>query len=290
MTDEQKVIEICIQYLNRKKEEINIYKDRLQGRSNRLFLVEINQALLTVRLPGDKSEIFIKSRETESEVCKILEEYSLTSQTLISDTNGVKISKYIEGDVLGNIKMDSHIEEVASQLHKLHSLSIELEKYNPIAEIERLSSQLDSEIKNVVFLDLLDQVKREYPKFHHQSKLIHGDFNPDNVIVTNDQNIQFIDFEYATMFDPMYDIASFMSYSEEIMNVLFLKYPVEGKKEQAYKKVIYYRVLQCLKWYNVALLKDKYNIGVALAIDFIDVSEAMLKQANHLWIKYKKTL
>ena len=81
-----------------------------------------------------------------------------------------------------------------------------------------------------------------------------------------------------------------MSYSEKMMNELFLKYPIKGNQKTNYKKVIYYRILQCLKWYNIALLKDEYNLGISLIIDFKSVSDYMLNQASLLWIKYKETL
>lgn len=290
MTDKQKVIEICIQYLNCKKEDIIIHKDRLQGRSNRLFLVEINAQLLTVRLPGEKSEVFIENRAQESKISSLLETHSLTSKTHVSFRNGVKISDYIEGDVLSDIDMEPHIKNVAHQLRKLHGISLDIEKYDPILEIDRLDALKKYREDKTSYLDLINKVKIEYSKMNHQYVLIHGDFNPDNIIVTKDKNIQFIDFEYATCFDPLYDIASFMSYSEKIMNKLFLNYVAREKREIAYKKVIYYRILQCLKWYNVALLKDEYNLGVDLVIDFKSVSDYMLTQASLLWIKYKETL
>ena len=111
--------------------------DRLQlGMSNYIYLISVNDIKYTFRIPGEYADIFV-DRNQELEGLKLIAPYNLCGETLYADEKGIKISRYIDGDVLqGNVKDDDYIN-VMKILKKLHSIApININEYNPFNKLE----------------------------------------------------------------------------------------------------------------------------------------------------------
>lgn len=288
MTYKEKVIEVCLNVFNCHKSDIHIDSTAFYGRSNRLFLVEIDDKKYTVRLPGKKSDLFI-DRETEVEALKIAYESDLTSKTVYFDVNsGVKVSRYVEGAVLNQVNAMDHVDGLVSALKTLHQDHDGITLYQPFSVI----SQLESTIMLYKELDpLYKQLKSillsDYESFKHEKVLIHGDFNANNIVVHKHSAVYLLDFEYSTVYDPLYDIACLLSHSEALaLHVLNAYYQSSSKALR--QKLYYYRMLQCLKWYNIATIKHLYNLGLDRTIDFNLIAQQMLQEAQSLYKTYKE--
>jgi thiamine kinase-like enzyme len=288
MTNKEKVIEVCLNVFNCHKTDIHIESIEFTGRSNRLFLVEIDDKKYTVRLPGKKSDLFI-DRETEVEALKIAYAKDLTSKTVYFDVkSGVKVSRYIDGTVLSQTNAMDHVDGLVNTLKALHQDHGTIAPYQPFSVITQLESTITLyKEPDPLYKQLKSELLKDYQSFEHEKVLIHGDFNVDNIVVSDRLEMYLLDFEYSTVYDPIYDIACLMSHSETLaVHVLEAYYQSSAKALR--QKLYYYRVIQCLKWYNIATIKHVFNLGLDRTIDFNGIAQQMLQEAQSLYKTYKE--
>lgn len=290
MTKQEKVIEICLTVFNCHKSDIHIQSTDFYGRSNRLFLVDIHGVQYTVRLPGEKSELFI-DRESEFDTLKMAYAKGLTSKIIYFDVkSGVKVSRYIDGTVLSQTDVMDHVNDLVNALKTLHQKHHTIALYQPFDVINQLESTIVMyKALDPLYKELKSALLSEYESFEHEKVLIHGDLNVDNIVVSNQSTLCLLDFEYSTVYDPIYDIACLMSHSEALAIHVLEAYH-QSTSLALRKKLYYYRIIQCLKWYNIATLKHLFNLGLDGTIDFNTIAQQMLQQAKGLYKSYKELL
>ena len=87
----------------------------------------------------------------------------------------------------------------------------------------------------------------------------------------------------AAINDPFYDIASFGSFNHFDKSILLLKtYLGREPKLDEVKKLYILRIFQTLKWYNIALFKDKKGLSIKLGVDFIGMAKSLLEVSERL--------
>ena len=93
----------------------------------------------------------------------------------------------------------------------------------------------------------------------------------------------------AAINDPFYDIASFGTFNHFEKSLLLLKaYLGREPKMDEVKKLYILRIFQTLKWYNIALFKERKGLSIKLGVDFILMAKSLLEAAERLLKELQK--
>ena len=117
--------------------------------------------------------------------------------------------------------------------------------------------------------------------------LCHGDSQPSNFILTSDNNLYTVDFEFASNNDPIYDIACFANLKLEDGLKLLSVYYSNLDKDKILRFYLW-RCFQCFQWFNVATFKELVGMSISLGIDFKKVSEKYLENIKNLLTDIRK--
>lgn len=116
------------------------------------------------------------------------------------------ISDYIKGDTLAQL-MEKNIEEKDKYLEKFVEIQLDMQK-NKCPLLTKLKDKMDrkinlADISATTRYDLHTRLE-SMPK---GNSLCHGDFNPSNVIISEDGKAYIIDWSHATQGNPCADAA-----------------------------------------------------------------------------------
>ena len=187
------------------------------GFSTEVFLLEIRKNESTSRLvlrmeAGLPSE---NSAKTEYELLESLKDTIIPSAVPIYlDSCGSLlgkpffISSYIEATQnLNGIEDASYIETIANQLRDIHRVNTDNLPELPY-RINPLEGILDYLPKNEKWKEIREYIKElPYQKYNGDNVLLHGDFWPGNLLWESGDIIGVVDWDYAALGDPSYDLA-----------------------------------------------------------------------------------
>lgn len=184
-----------------------------QGNSNATYIVGLDSQKYFVKIGDVSNELFDVSMKQEWECNKLAAEWGLAPQVLYYNlADRLMITEFI--DVTGyrvDIRDPKILLKYCDSLQKLHSLD---GKNFPVASpIQRIESYLTKvqergiHIPDVWFLKLipvLNRIEKRYPF----KKLVpcHLDLHTRNMMYDGSK-LWFIDWEYAALSDPFYDLA-----------------------------------------------------------------------------------
>lgn len=157
-------------------------------------------------LKTKKEAIITNSIETELNIHQFLNRYDLCPEILDYDLlNNRTIYEYIEYAVESSEYNEVFLEIFGKTLSKLHSLN-----YKSLA-IDTFEEKIES-YRNILSSNTTNEIQEGFALFDklykNQTKLVfcHNDLNPMNIFL--DKKMQFIDWEYAGLNMPIYEIAS----------------------------------------------------------------------------------
>lgn len=252
------------------------------GMSNFTYLVEdeITKEQFVFRFPGNGANNFV-DYNNEYKALKEGFNLGLTSETVYFDpTTGIKLAKYVPGDNL--VKAEIDYIEIRDYLKKFHSSNFRtLVNYNHLGRLDSyeqlhtIENQQYATLK-AYFINLYETTLAQYV-----SKPCHNDSQLANFIKTADGQLFLVDFEYAAINDPIYDIACFGNI--ELDNAIDLLATADfDDREDPMIRLYGWRMFQCLQWYNVASYKHQIGLGDALGIDFLAASNKYITLAATL--------
>lgn len=249
-----------------------LFDRELSGNTNHTFLLNLKSESdipfsatpeldkVVLRLNTDRSYDLGINRNREYKILEQIKDYSFSNTIYFKDDDFL-ISKYIPG-VTSDAKhlTDRHWVTLGSTIAQVHSakcrltgklvMTDELNRYYGLITDPSLKSLLGS--VHPTLLKLIPHSDR--------ITLCHNDLSPENLIIT-DEEIKILDWEYANLGDPLFDIAvvteGFQLTDSQL--ALFLqgyKVQVEDEKLHAYKLV--YKYLDILWW----LVRDQQITSV----------------------------
>jgi thiamine kinase-like enzyme len=224
LLDQEFTPEICYELLPEWK-DIDVRITELSGGiTNKLYRIQSQKGDYTVRIYGDKTDLFI-NRDHEAhaitEMCKLgvcaplvkyMPERGVTIVEFIDDAIVLKNEHFLE---------KSLYPKIVEPIRKIHSSGVQLKRiFNPLAEVEKMAG-------------ILTDLKADYPEFdialtiqrlnklsgiinipESEYKPCHNDLLADNFILINEDAkdryespMYIIDWEYAGMAPNYYDIA-----------------------------------------------------------------------------------
>jgi thiamine kinase-like enzyme len=194
------------------------------GITNKLYRVKSEKGDLSVRIYGDKTELFI-SRDFEAHAISQMAEIGVSSKLIkYMPEIGVTIVEFIDNSIVLKNKhfLDPSLYgKIVDPIRKIHKSGIELKKiFNPLVEVRKMNSILDG--LNVAYpefdiagtiqcLEKLDAIIN-LPQSEYVA--CHNDLLADNFILIKEEfehlyesQMYIIDWEYAGMAPKYYDIA-----------------------------------------------------------------------------------
>ncbi|UCD82772.1 MAG: phosphotransferase family protein [Desulfobacterales bacterium] len=194
------------------------------GITNKLYRVKSEKGDLSVRIYGDKTELFI-NRDYEAHALAEMAKLGVSSRLVkYMPELGVTIVDFIDNSIV--LKNDNFLDhslhpKIVDPIRKIHESGVKLKKiFDPLVEVEKMSSILDE--LNVTYpeFDIAETIQR-LEKLdtiinltHAEYVACHNDLLADNFILIKDgfkhlygSPMYIIDWEYAGMAPKYYDIA-----------------------------------------------------------------------------------
>lgn len=263
--DKENIKEIICNSVNINREEIKKIVS-MGGMTNRNFKVFIKDTWYVLRIPAPGTGDMINRKEEYNNII-YANKIGLDSGLIyFNKSTGVKISKFIENSESLNPNSSKKIENmkmVCSILRKLHTSKEKMKNifdiYTKIELYEKLSKQ-----KNALFFKDYYQVKEKVyllKDIIDDIKLVpcHNDTVSENFIKNKENKMYLIDWEYAGMNDPMWDLAAYCLENNFTENEeeLFLKIYFKGNIEDKYKKrILINKIYQDFLWSIWTTIKE----------------------------------
>ena len=262
---------------------------RLGGLTNRNYKVETNAGAFVFRLPGEGTEEMINRRD-EYLCTKLTNDIGIDSELIFFDlSNGIKIARFIEeaetmnSEAVRNVK---NMEAIAGIFKTLHTsggeVPVEFNVFEKIEEYENLLKKAKGEYFWEDYAKIREMVyglKGEVLGMGIKNTICHNDPLCENFIQGKDR-MYLVDWEYAGMNDPMWDIADFFieaGFSKE-EEELFSSFYFEEKPDEALRRrILMNKVFLDFLWSLWG--KQRYSCG-----------EDLLEYANERYERAKLNL
>lgn len=235
------------------KEKVKV--ERLGGLTNHSYhVINPDGKEWVVRLPGEGTEKMI-NRQDEKVSTELACRLGIDAKLLYFGDDGVKISEYIANAKTMSpelMREKQQIIKAADVLKKLHSS--EVDTGIPFEVFEMAKSYEDIIAENNVSLyedysetkENVMQIKNRLDSLVHSKKVpCHNDPLCENWIMGN-AGLMLVDWEYAGMNDPLWDVADVSiesDYDEEMDNLFLESYferqPTALEKQSFYANKIY---------------------------------------------------
>lgn len=228
-----------------------------QGMTNDSFIFSINNERYIIRVPGVNTEKII-NRYQEYDVYQAIKDEEFVEPVVYIDRDkGYKISKFIENSHTVNPKDWNEISACLKRLREFHSQSHCVEHcfdvfehinyYESLMPNTSIYEDYGDTKKNIESLEsIIENLVKEWT-------LCHIDAVCDNFLVTENQDVYLIDFEYAAMQDPDLDLAMFIVYSlfdrQEIDRIIDIYFENQVTPLKRYK-IYSYIAMVGLLWSN----------------------------------------
>ena len=224
LLDQEFTVEVCHRLLPEWK-GLDIHISQLSGGiTNKLYRVQSEKGDYTVRIYGDKTDLFI-NRDYEAHAIQEMAKVGVASNLVkYMPEIGVTIVEFI-GDsiVLTNEHfLDlSFYPKIVGPIRKIHTSGVRLKQiFNPLVEVMKMSAilnRLDADYPEFDIAGTIDRLIKlssiiNIPESEYTP--CHNDLLADNFILINDdardrydEPMYIIDWEYAGMAPKYYDIA-----------------------------------------------------------------------------------
>lgn len=228
-----------------------------QGMTNDSFIFSLNNERYIIRVPGVNTDKII-NRHEEYDVYQAIKDEEFVEPVIYIDRDkGYKISKFIENSHTVNPKDWNEINACLKRLKEFHNQSHRVEHYFDVFEhINYYESLMPNASKYEDYKETKKNIESLEPIIENLVKdwtLCHIDAVCDNFLVTENQDVYLIDFEYAAMQDPDLDVAMFIVYSlfnrQEIDRIIDIYFEHQVTSLKRYKIYSYIAIVGLL-WSN----------------------------------------
>jgi aminoglycoside phosphotransferase len=199
------------------------------------------------------------------------------------DGNLMTVTSFVAGmpvELRASRSQSSHpweiIGRIAAEVHKLpiHDLPESIMRYSTRRGQATKTVNSFRKLNLPEIQEAVQWISENLPS-DKESVLIHGDLLGQNILWTLDEGLFVIDWEYAFIGDPAYELAIVTRGVKEPFQVsrglehLIESYLSAGGQEIAKKEVHVYELLLCLGWYEQSLDRSRGGQGPDYYLDFL---------------------
>jgi len=182
------------------------------GLTNRVYKLSTDDATFVLRLNANHTDAFGLDRFSEVGILAHASAAGLAPEIIHADmNNGILLLRYIDGRVWtsNDLTVSKNLESLAALLRSVHALPLSGKDFDAAAiasgYLNNLSSQQDLHDIGARCKAIIECIApAEHPC------CCHNDVVAANVIVSSD--LMLLDWEYACDNDPLFDLASIISY------------------------------------------------------------------------------
>ena len=265
-------------------QDAQIVKRLEGGMSNYTYVVSSNGKKYTYRVPGKFAEKFVNRIDEWNNIQEINKLGLNNETTYVEILSGEKLAEYVEGTIMSETDVVSYNEMSVKALKKLHNSNLKLKDYNAfdrLAEDEQYCRETGfvHPEEYIVLRNKLEDMRKNYA----QVSLVpcHCDYQPTNLVIDGEK-LYVLDWEFAGMNDPFYDIACYGNAGFDKALSLLEAYVGHKPTKEELQRLYFHRAFQCLQWYNVAIFKDRIGLSKDLNMDFNQVALMFLGMAKDL--------
>lgn len=269
-------------------EDAAIVKRLEGGMSNYTYVVETRGKKYTYRVPGKFAEKFVDRVEEWDNIQEVNRLGLNNATSYVEVISGEKLAEYVEGTILSETDIESYNEMSVAALKKIHGSDMRFRDYNAfgrLSDYERYCREMGFTHPKE-YHELREQLERMRDA-HADVKPVpcHCDYQPTNLVVSGDK-LYVLDWEFAGMNDPIYDVACYGNAGFDKALSLLEAYVGHKPTSEELKRLYFHRSFQCLQWYNVAIFKDRVGLSRDLNMDFNAVAAFFFNMAKDLAAKY----
>ena len=190
------------------------------GITNENFRIEVNGDVFVLRIPGADTELLGIVRATECAVSQLAGETGIGPEVFyVIEPEGYLVTSFIDGKLPTpeELGQTSNIRRVAEAIRRVHKMDTIPETFSPFRVVEN-SAEIAHRFK-VDFPDNFDWLIEQMNiaeaallKSPFTPRLCHNDLLNANFL--DDGQIRILDWEYAGMGDPVFDLANFSVHHE----------------------------------------------------------------------------
>jgi thiamine kinase-like enzyme len=257
--------------------------------SNYTYVVECQGKKYTYRVPGKFAEKFV-DREEEWANIQEVNRLGLNNITeYVEIRSGEKLAEYVEGTIMSTTDVVSYNEMSVKALKKIHNSDMKFKDYNAFGRLDADQNYCleTGYVFPQEYLDLrkkLDAIRAS--QVNVPKVPCHCDYQPTNLVISGDK-LYVLDWEFAGMNDPFYDIACYGNVGFDKALSLLEAYVGHKPTKEELQRLYFHRAFQCLQWFNVAIFKDRVGLSKDLNMDFNAVAFMFLGMAKDLLENYE---
>ena len=258
------------------------------GMSNYTYVVETRGKRYTYRVPGKYAEKFVDRVEEWDNIQEVNKLGLNNATSYVEVISGEKLAEYVEGTIMSETDVVSYNDMSVKALKQIHNSNIRFKDYNAfgrLADYERYCREMGFTHPKE-YLELRGKLE-QMRQAHADVPMVpcHCDYQPTNLVVSGDK-LYVLDWEFAGMNDPFYDIACYGNAGFDKALSLLEAYVGHKPTSQELRRLYYHRAFQCLQWYNVAIYKDRVGLSKDLNMDFNHVAAFFFNMAKELADQY----
>ena len=204
--------------------------------------------------------------------------------------SGEKLAEYVEGTIMSTTDVVSYNEMSVKALKQIHGSGLKFRDYNAFGRLDD-DERYCLETGYVFPQEYLDLRKRldSLRAAHANVPKVpcHCDYQPTNLVINGDK-LYVLDWEFAGMNDPFYDIACYGNVGFDKALSLLEAYVGHKPTKEELQRLYFHRAFQCMQWFTVAIFKDRVGLSKDLNMDFNAVAFMFLGMAKDLLENYDK--
>jgi thiamine kinase-like enzyme len=242
----------------------SIQIDELPGYTNRNFRLKTEKSDWVLRIPKPETNQFI-NRQFEAHNSCIAESLELTAENLWRDESGLSLTmtlKYTRPIRLVDLDKESVFDQLVELIQRLHKSTEKFMGRVDLAELltryYRLSPGRYQQLGKPVYQVALDKIQT-FGGRDDRLQLSHNDLVLENILIDANDRIWIIDWEYASMASPFWDLATICNAFElgADRSRSFLEAYQPGARKYDFELLIDYRyALQVLSIFWMAAFTD----------------------------------
>ena len=258
------------------------------GMSNYTYVVETRGKRYTYRVPGKYAEKFVDRVEEWDNIQEINKLGLNNATSYVEVISGEKLAEYVEGTIMSETDVVSYNDMSVKALKHIHNSGLHFKDYNAfgrLSDYERYCREMGFTHPKE-YLDLKGKLE-QMRQAHADVPMVpcHCDYQPTNLVISGDK-LYVLDWEFAGMNDPFYDIACYGNAGFDKAHSLLEAYVGHKPTPEELRRLYYHRAFQCLQWYNVAIFKDRVGLSKDLNMDFNEVAHFFFSMAKDLAEQY----